>query len=34
MSNKTEYFSYKGECGVRECTRIKAFKLRAGLGYR
>ena len=25
MSNKMEYFSYKGGCGIRECTLIKAF---------
>ena len=29
-----ERFSYKGECGVCERMRIKAFKRRAGLGYR
>ena len=33
ISNKTKHFSYKGGCGVRECTRIEAFKRRAGLGY-
>ena len=33
-SNKTERFSYKGGCGVRERTRIEALKRRAGLGYR
>ena len=27
-------FSYKGGCGVRECTRIEKFKRRAALGYR
>ena len=30
-SNKMVRFSYKGGCGVRECTHIKAFKTRAGL---
>ena len=34
MSNKTERFSYKGGCGVRERTRIKEFKRGTGLGYR
>ena len=29
-----ERFSYKGRCGVRECTHIEAFKTRASLGYR
>ena len=29
-----EHFSYKGVCGVCECTRIKALKRRASLGYR
>ena len=29
-----ERLSYKGGCGVNECTRIEAFKRRAGLGYR
>ena len=28
------HFSYNGGCGVHECTHIKAFKRRAGLGYR
>ena len=28
-----EHFSYKGECGVRECTCIEVFKRRAGLSY-
>ena len=28
-----ERFSYKGGCGVRECTCIETFK-RAELGYR
>ena len=27
-----ERFSYKGGCGIRECTHIKALKRRAGLG--
>ena len=27
-------FSYKGGCGVRECTHVWGFKRRAGLGYR
>ena len=34
ISNKTECFSYKGGCGMRGRTRIKAFKRRADLGYR
>ena len=34
MSNKTEHFSYKGECCVRGRTRIKVIKRRAGSGYR
>ena len=34
ISKKTELLSYKGGCGVRECTSIKAFKRRAGLNYR
>ena len=35
VSNKTEHFSYKGECGVHgRCMRIKTFKRRADLGYR
>ena len=34
LSNKTECFSYKGGCGVRERMRIEAFKRRAVLGYR
>ena len=34
ISNKTERFSYKGGCAVCGRTRIKAFKRRAGLGYR
>ena len=29
-----ERFIYKGGCGIRERTRIKALKRRAGLGYR
>ena len=29
-----EHFSYKGGCGIYECTRIKTFKRKAGLGYR
>ena len=29
-----EHFSYRGRCSVRECTRIEAFKIRAGLGYK
>ena len=33
ISNKMKCFSYKGGCGVRGHTRIKAFKRRAGLGY-
>ena len=33
ISNKMKGFSYKGGCGVYECTCIKAFKRRAGLGY-
>ena len=33
ISNKTKRFSYKGGCGVHGCTRIEAFKRRAGLGY-
>ena len=32
FSKKTEHFSYKGGCGIRECIRIEAFKRRAGLG--
>ena len=31
INNKTEHFSYKSGCGV---MHIKAFKRRAGLGYR
>ena len=34
MSNKMEHFSYKGGCGMCGHTCIKAFKRRAGLGYR
>ena len=34
FSNKTECFSYKGGCGICECTHIEALKRRAGLGYR
>ena len=34
ISNKTKRFSYKGGCGVHGRTHIKAFKRRAGLGYR
>ena len=34
ISNKTKRFSYKGGCGVHGHTHIKAFKRRAGLGYR
>ena len=33
ISNKTKHFGYKGGCGVQECSRIEAFKRRAGLGY-
>ena len=33
ISNKMKHFSYKGGCGVRGHSRIKAFKRRAGLGY-
>ena len=33
-NNKTECFSYKGRCGVHGHMCIKAFKRRAGLGYR
>ena len=33
-SNKMVRFIYKGGCVVRECTRIKVFETRAGLGYR
>ena len=28
------HFSYKGGCGICECTHIEAFKIRVGLGYR
>ena len=31
IGNKTEHFSYKSRCGM---MHIKAFKRRAGLGYR
>ena len=34
MSKKMEHFSYKGGCGERKRMCIKAFKRRAGLGYR
>ena len=34
ISNKTEHFSYKHECGVHGCMHIEMFKRRAGLGYR
>ena len=34
MSNKTEYFNYKGGCVVCKRTCVKEFKRRAGLGYR
>ena len=34
ISNKMERFSYKGGYGVHGHTRIKAFKIRAGLDYR
>ena len=34
ISNKTEYFSYKGGCGVHRRTRIETLNRRAGLGYR
>ena len=33
ISNKTKRFSYKGVCGMHGCSRIEAFKRRAGLGY-
>ena len=33
ISNKTKRFSYKGWCVVCGCSRIEAFKRRAGLGY-
>ena len=33
ISNKTKRFSYKGGCVVRGCSRIEAFKRKAGLGY-
>ena len=26
LINKTEYFSYKGGCGICKCTHIKLFK--------
>ena len=32
--NKMVCFSYKGGCGVCECTHIEKFQRRAGLGYR
>ena len=34
LSKKTVCFSYKGGYIVRKHMRIKAFKTRAGLGYR
>ena len=34
VSNKTEGFSYKGGCGVREHMCIEAFTRTAGLNYR
>ena len=34
MSNKTERFSYKGECDMHGRACIEAIKRRAGLGYR
>ena len=33
-SDKMEWFSYKGGCGVREFAHIEAFKRKVGLGYR
>ena len=33
LSKKTERFSYKVECGVRERMRVEALKVRVGLGY-
>ena len=33
-SNKMEHFSYKGGCGIHDCTCIEKFKRRASLGYR
>ena len=27
-------FSYKGRCGICECTHIETFKTRSGLGFR
>ena len=34
LCNKIVHFSYKGGCGICECTHIEAFKIRVGLGYR
>ena len=34
ISNKTEHFSYNDGCGVHGCTRVKALKRRASLGYK
>ena len=34
MSYKTERFSYKGGCGIREHSRTETSKTRADLGYR
>ena len=34
ISNKMEWFSYKGECGVCGRTCIQVFKRKPGLRYR
>ena len=33
ISKKMEHFSYKGGCGIRGHTHIKAFKSRAYMDY-
>ena len=34
ICNKMEWLSYKSECCIHGCTCVKAFEIRAGLGYR
>ena len=34
ICNKMEWLSYRSGCGIHGCTCVKAFKIRAGLGYR
>ena len=34
ISNKTEYFSYKGGCGIRGHVHIEEFKIRVNVEYK